>query len=393
MISTLQWIPKGVLKAKPEAYMPEEELMEKDVFDNESEEEYENQGDFMDAMMEEQLVELDEADMDVIDEEMDMDDIIKQTDHILCVGKVGEVSTLEYQIFDTVERSLYIHRDLMLPSVPLSSEFVHPYVVIGTFEPEIELWNSNYYDKLTPDAVLSGHKDAILDLKVNSNAKNVLLSASADSTIKLWDITKQKKVDTFKHHGDKVQTIHWNTEEPTIFASGGFDGSVFVGDTRAKNNFLNLSIGGEIERVRWGFNSNEVFISTNSGDVMSYDIRNQSRLYTIGLTNSCTFTKSISNLLVISSPQEHNSIISVWRINEKPERLFMKSVDGNVLDIVACPEDPQLIAIAGNTSQVWDLSSIKKLRKCCPEIDALEKKNGEFFSPYDFDEQYSSDNE
>ena len=392
MISSLLWIPRGQLNDKPQPYMPTEEELGKEVreYQDQFEEEYENEGDFMDAMMEEQMAELDVADM-IHTEEVDVDDVIKKTDHIICVGKVGEVSSMEYQIFDTDERSLYIHRDIMLPAIPLCSAFANPFLLVGSFEPVIELWNANFYDKLTPDVELKGHTDAVLSLSVNKIANNVLLSGSADNTVKLWDISKTKVVDTFSHHTDKVQTLKWHEKEATVLATGGFDGNVFVGDSRSKNNFVKIEIGGEIERVDWGFEDHELLISNNSGEVLCYDIRSMERLYTIGLSNGCTFTKSVANLLVIASPQEHSSSITVWKLGEKPERLYMKAVDGNVLDIQSCPENPELIAIGGNNSQLWDLSCIKKLRKLIPELDAVDRKDEGIFSPYDFDDANDTD--
>eukprot|EP00835_Amoeboradix_gromovi_P003956 NODE_283_length_11832_cov_0.293190.p2 type:complete len:400 gc:universal NODE_283_length_11832_cov_0.293190:619-1818(+) len=394
MISSLLWLPRGQLNAKPEPYMPTEEEMGKEVreYADEFEAEYNEEGDFMDAMMKEQMDEMDIADLDYT-EDPDLDDVLKQTDHILCVGKVGEVSTIEYQIFDIDQRSLYIHRDLMLPSIPLCSEFVNPFLIVGSFEPVIEMWNANFYDKLTPDVELKGHTDAVLSLSSNSIANNVLLSGSSDCTVKLWDISKAKVVDTFNHHADKVQTIKWHFSEATVLATGGFDGLVYVGDTRSKTNFSKIEIGGEIERLDWGFKEYELIISNNNGEISCYDIRSMERLYTIGLSNACTFAKSLGNLLVIASPQDHSSNISIWKVSDKPERLYLKSVDGNVLDIKSCPENPELIAIGGNNSQIWDLSSIKKLRKLIPELDALERRDDGIFTPYDFDDENQTDDE
>eukprot|EP00834_Sanchytrium_tribonematis_P005351 NODE_319_length_9908_cov_1.288001.p3 type:complete len:398 gc:universal NODE_319_length_9908_cov_1.288001:6609-7802(+) len=392
MISTLLWIPKGILCESPQSYEPAAEDVSKQeiVFEDEFAKEYAEQGDFMDAMMDEEMAEIDEADLNDEDD-IDEDDLIKKSDHVLCVGKIGEVNSLEYQIFDPIERSLYIHRDIMLPSVPLSTAFVNPYVLISGFDSSIELWNTNYCDKLDPDIELKGHSDAVLSLDVNKVASNVVLSASADKTIKLWDVAKAKVVDTFNHHSDKVQAVKWHPVEATVYSSGGFDHNLSVGDTRSKSNFSTVNIGGEVECIDWGFEEYELISSNNNGEISCFDIRTMERLYTIGLTGECIFTKSLSKMLVIASPQDHVSSITIWKIDESPERLYMKGVDGNVLSIKSNPENPELIALGGINSQVWDLSCIKKLRKQVPELDSMEKRDEGIFTPYDFDEDYDSD--
>jgi len=56
----------------------------------------------------------------------------------------------------------------------------------------------------------------------------MLASASADKSVKLWDLAQTKCLRSFSHHSNKVQTIAWNPAETTALLSGSFDKTVKV---------------------------------------------------------------------------------------------------------------------------------------------------------------------
>lgn len=171
-----------------------------------------------------------------------------------------------------------MHHDISLPAFPLCLSWLDcnpapiaegetpglgSYLAVGTFNPAIEIWNLDVMDVLEPVATLGGlapephvgkrskkgkkgrkkapgpvmpallpgsHEDAVLGLGWNREHRHLLASASADRTVKLWDINSGTPVHTFTHHTDKVQCVAWNPAETTIMATGAFGGEVAILD-------------------------------------------------------------------------------------------------------------------------------------------------------------------
>ena len=94
------------------------------------------------------------------------------------------------------------------------------YAIVGTFLPGIEIHDLNVTDSLKPDFVLGGeetdnylkskkfhkghqklregsHKDGVAALHLNPKKLGILVSGSAESTAKIWDLSSLTCVHTY----------------------------------------------------------------------------------------------------------------------------------------------------------------------------------------------------
>jgi periodic tryptophan protein 1 len=199
----------------------------------------------------------------------------------------------------------------MLPSLPLCVEWINynvntnveddgtrrgNMVAVGTFDPDIEIWDLDLLESMYPDAILGAgadkgkevttpskkgkkkkkkrgkgvndkfHVDAVMCLSANRLQRNLLLSGSADSTVKLWDLTSGSSsscVKSYSFHTDKISAVHWHPTEAFYALSGSYDRIVSAADFRtADGKGAKWNFDSDIEGVKWNpHDSNYFYVS------------------------------------------------------------------------------------------------------------------------------------
>ncbi|XP_065669091.1 periodic tryptophan protein 1 homolog isoform X2 [Hydra vulgaris] len=320
------------------------------------------------------------VDLKGMDDEDKEDYVIKKNDNLFVVGKMEEDhSCLDVYVYNEEESSQYVHHDILLESYPLCLEWLSydpvldgkpgNYIAVGTMEPDILIWDLDIVDVVEPAFVLSGmkkkkkkklkasstndngHTDAVLSLSWNHNIVNVLGSASADKTIKLWDMSKCECVHTLTHHTDKVQSIQWHPHESQSLLSGSFDKKAVLLDCRTPNVFKSWSLSGECEKVLWDHLSPcNFYVSTDDGIVLYCDVRNDRPIFTIhaheeAVTGMCLSANIPGTLTTVSSDKK----LKVWdTTGKKPTCVMSRDMKmGGLNFITACPDVNNLCAVGG----------------------------------------------
>lgn len=112
---------------------------------------------------------------------------------------------------------------------------------------------------------LIGHKNEIYDLKFHPINSNLLLSASKDNSIRLWNVITQQQICIYggpMGHAAEVLSLSWH-ENGTIFASSGIDNCVKLFEITSK---IEKKIANEKGDMKTLLKSNPYFSCTSVHD-------------------------------------------------------------------------------------------------------------------------------
>jgi len=371
---------------------------------------------------------------------------ILPTDNLIVVAKTqDEISQLEIFVYDESQDNLYAHHDLMLPNFPLclawldfppagspstssgspKKEFGN-YIAVGTMDPEIEIWSLDTLEGMYPDMVLGRpdktvahvpvplgtgkkkkkkakhratstnyHVDAVLSLSWNKTHRNLLASASADRTIKLWDLSRAGgsatgdgeeaggAIRSFDGvHKDKIQAVQWNDKEPTVLLSGSYDRTVRTFDSRSPESCLGAVVGSDVEALRWDpWDPYGFYVSLENGLVLNFDARtlpsdlsnpSPSR-FTLsahdGAASALDINPHVRGVMVTGGTDK---IVKVWNVTEDGDGTrgvsLVTSRDlgvGKVFSAIWSPDDALTLAAGGSAGKlhVWDIGANQNVRK------------------------------
>lgn len=356
---------------------------------------------------------------------------ILPTDNMLLAARIeDEVAHLECYVYEDDADNLYVHHDIMLPAIPLAVEWLNMpiskpgepapdnpkanFVAVGTMDPDIEIWDLDTVDCMYPNAVLGQgtaeasaappmpgqkkkkkkkskqandayHIDSVLALSANRFHRNLLASASADTTVKLWDLSTQQCAKSYNDfHNDKVCALHFHPNEShsTILLTGSYDRTVCAADLRAAQGAKppRWGVDTDVEQVRWDPHNEYVFyVSTESGILYAFDARNAPstpektqamwRLQAHeSALSSFAINPTVPGFLATASTDRSVKLWNVDQTSGQPSMVVSRDLGvGRVFSANFAPDDAVAfrLAVAGSKGavQVWDTSTNKAVRE------------------------------
>ncbi|KAH0551666.1 hypothetical protein GP486_007116 [Trichoglossum hirsutum] len=344
---------------------------------------------------------------------------ILSTDNLVLAARVeDEVAHLEVYVYEDEADNLYVHHDIMLPAIPLCVEWLDVsvgkgkvregangnFAAVGTFDPDIEIWDLDLIDCLYPNAILgqSGaspesikknkkkpnkskkandhfHVDAVLSLAANRHHRNLLASSSADKTVKLWDLNTETCAKSYSHHTDKVCSLSWHPKESTVLLCGSYDRTVVAADMRAPEAKMpRWGVESDVETVRWDpHDPNFFYISTENGIIHFHDARaapsspeSSRSVWTLQAhdksVSAFDVNPIIPGFLVTGSTDKE---VKLWSVQSSgPSMVVSRNLGvGKVFSANFAPDKEVgfRLAVAGSkgTMQIWDTSTNAAVRR------------------------------
>ncbi|KAL1123830.1 hypothetical protein AAG570_001601 [Ranatra chinensis] len=248
--------------------------------------------------------------------------------------------------------------------------------------PEIEIWDLDVINPVEPVSKLgfhsekkkhahrnSGHRDAVLDLSWNPGFPHIMASGSVDKTAILWDLETHKDSTVIKNFAGNVESVAWHSQEGQTLLTASADSSVKVFDCRYEETFKSWSVEGEALIAKWDpCRPFLTTVGTSTGRLYGFDIRSADPLW-----STEEHGKDVSGLAMAPTVQgllisaHVDGIVKVWDVRSTtPTLVFTKEASiGQIHAFDLNPDAPYIGCVGGTKKsknfKLMDFSKIKEI--------------------------------
>ena len=265
-------------------------------------------------------------------------------------------------------------------------------IVAASTDKSISLWRT-YTDNANFGYIPNAHKHAItsISLSRNSPSNPTIVSASADSTIAVWDSNTGKLIRRLREHSDVVNAVALSKNPANeLLASAGDDSKVCIWDIHnSKHPLQIINWHSPVISVEWADDGSTIFIGGLDNEVHAYDLSSSSTLYSLrGHTDTVTYLRlSPTGQHLVSC--SNDSSVRVWDVRpftNDPSRLHrtlygaVSSFEGVYTQPAWTPDGARVaVGSADRTVTVWDVDSGNILYKVG---DAVSERTYQLTTPH-----------
>lgn len=212
--------------------------------------------------------------------------------------------------------------------------------------------------KVSPVNTLPGHTGDILDLLLLKDGQTAI-TASADETIRLWDLTNGAELARLEGHTSIVKTLAL-TPDQEVLVSAGTDRSIrfWSLDTRQQIAVITDAHDSPINSIAIDPSGRLLASASAGGDIKLWDLATRDLITTLnandGLINSLIFTRDGRHLA------SGGQTLHLWDLQTKTDQFTLTGHDSFINRLAVSSDNRTLIsASADRTIRLWDLSTGK----------------------------------
>lgn len=175
-------------------------------------------------------------------------------------------------------------------------------ITTGGWDNQVRLLNLSN-EQLTPTQIFKGHEAPINTIQISAQ-NNLILSASRDSTIRIWDPRVLENVTSIKAHSGVVSSAIWAQNDKFII-TGGEDGNLKYWDAKnMKTPIKTCFLQGAINKMSLSSYHSRICIGMASKRSKIYDMSGQvlaqfPKAHNLMITD-CTWSPDGSNIFTCS---------------------------------------------------------------------------------------------
>lgn len=177
-------------------------------------------------------------------------------------------------------------------------------IVTGGWDNQARLFSISQ-DQMVQTQILKGHEAPINTVQF-SHQNNLILSASRDSSVRIWDPRIIENVTSIKAHSGVVSSAIWASNDK-IIVTGGEDGNLKFWDVKnSKTPLKTCSVQGAVNKM----------------SLSSYHSR-----ICIGMANKRSKIYDLSGQVLAQFPKAHNLMITDCAWSPDGSNIFTCSID------------------------------------------------------------------
>lgn len=174
--------------------------------------------------------------------------------------------SIRYWNLKTGEWQDVIYGDALPAVFSLASSPERKLLGTGRADNIIRVWN---FEDGTLMHTFEGHGDPVTSLAFDAHG-NMLVSGSADGTVKLWDIGTSAPPQEFTPSSDWVNSVALHG---TTLASANFNGAIFLWDIDTKKRLYTLTgHSGSVESIAFSSDGKTIASGGHDGKVLLWDL-------------------------------------------------------------------------------------------------------------------------
>lgn len=221
--------------------------------------------------------------------------------------------------------------------------------------------STNPWDKVALRRTLTGHEDGVNAIAISPDSR-WLVSASHDTTIKIWSLQTKTLVQTLTGHRDRVTDV---AISPTgqLLASASHDKLIRL--WAMPNGTLQQTLSGHLHKI------NAIAFSPNGSILLSRSSR-ETRIWSVQtgrlLRSLADHRADTARAIAFSATGKVYAIgyldgtIEVWNLASGQRLQTISHQTGGVTSVAFSPDGQLLASSIGRTLQLWDARTYTPLR-------------------------------
>ncbi|MCS6885261.1 MAG: AAA-like domain-containing protein [Acidobacteriota bacterium] len=231
-------------------------------------------------------------------------------------------------------------------------------LVTGGRDGSMKLWD---IEKLTQLYTLTGHNREVRSLDISPSRK-LLASASADTTLRLWDLTSYRNIAVIKHDSELSKLKF--SPDGRLLATGDFSAKLNVRDIVAGNVLLyTVDFPDRITSIQFSPDGNHLAVGDRKGEVRIIDPKTGTQLTTLKAGTHYIWATEFSSNGKLLATAGADAIVRIW--NTATWSLLAESPKlSDWINALTFSQDNKLIAIASRDGSIHilDIETLQQIQ-------------------------------